>query len=497
MTEDMESACAAAWKFVRGQHDMLIDGKWRAAQSCDLIAVEDPSTEEIVTQIPAGDAADIDAAVGAARRAFDDGPWPQMRPGERAKLIWKLADLIEQNAEELAVIEAIDVGQPLHLARLANVGAGVEIMRYLAGWAGRIYGDTVPATASGDWHIYTLREPCGVVGQIIPWNVPFSMAVFKLGAALAAGCSTVLKPAELTSLSTLRLGELVCEAGFPDGVVNIVTGTGAAAGAALVAHSGVEKIAFTGSTDTGKAILRASSGSMKRVTLELGGKAPVLILPDADLDRAIAASASAVFFNSGQTCTAGSRIFAPRSIAQRVIDGLAEHASRLKVGPALEEGVDMGPLVSAGQMERVRGYIASGVADGASIVQGGKTIDRAGYFLEPTVFAGGKADMKMVREEIFGPVVTVLDLEEGSLDHLAAQANDSDFGLSAVIWTQDIHRAHKLARKIKAGSVRINSAGNIDPAVPFGGFKQSGLGRERGREGVEMYTEMKSVVVAL
>jgi phenylacetaldehyde dehydrogenase len=493
----LEPPESAARRFIGRAHKLLINGQWTEARSGATIAVEDPCSGAVVAHVPAGSEADVDLAVAAARRAFAIGPWPALRGPERARLLCNLADIVERNAEELSIIEATDVGQPVRFARAANIGSAPEILRYVSGWAGRLYGETVPTTAPGDWHVYTVREPCGVVGQIVPWNVPFAMAISKIGAALAAGCCVVVKPAELTPLSTLRLGEMIQEAGIPDGVVNIVTGYGAEAGAALVAHPDVDKIAFTGSTTTGKAILRASAGTLKRVTLELGGKAPVLILADADVDRAIAGTAGGIFFNSGQACTAGSRVYVDKRIADRVVAGLLEHASRLKVGNALDPTVSMGPLISNGQFERVSGYIASGQTEGAELVLGGKRIGEQGYFIEPTVFLNAKPTMRMVREEIFGPVITVLDLDATSLDSLAQQANDTVYGLNASIWTRDIGTAHKLARKIRAGSVRINSGSNVDPAVPFGGFKQSGLGRERGREGVEIYTELKSVVVGL
>lgn len=494
--ETIEKAVKAAEAFAGRQHGMLIGGKWMPAHNGRILASHDPATERQIGEFPSGGAADIDLAVKAARKAFDYGPWPKMKGIERAKLLWRLAELIDENADELSAIETMDMGVPFRAARFGAVGGSADIARYLSGWAGRLYGDTIPASA-GDWHIYTEREPVGVVGQIIPWNVPFGMAVSKICAALAAGCTVVAKPAELTSLSTLRLGELILEAGFPEDVVNIVTGEGKDAGAALAEHPDVDKISFTGSTATGKSILAASAGSLKRVTLELGGKSPVIILDDADLDEAIPGAANSVFANSGQVCVAGSRLFVHPKVLDKVMDGLVAHAARLKVGPGLDPAHDLGPLVSAGQMERVLGYVDSGRQEGAEIVHGGGRLGAAGYFVEPTIFMKAAREMKIAREEIFGPVMTVLPMEDDTLDTLARQANDTPYGLAATIWSRDIKKAHRLAKAMRAGSVRINSAGNVDPAVPFGGYKQSGIGRERGREGVEIYTELKSVVVAL
>jgi len=486
-----------ARSFIGGEHKMLVGGAWVAPRGGESLVVEDPATGKPVTRIAAGDGRDLDLAVAAARRAFDQGPWPTMSGLERAGYLLKLADLVEANAGELSLIEAIDVGQPITLARHANINAAVTILRYASGWAGRIYGDTIPAGANGDWHIYTLREPCGVVGQIVPWNVPFSMAVSKMASALAAGCCVIIKPAELTSLSTLRLGQLVEQAGVPEGVVNIVTGAGPDIGAAMVSHRGIDKIAFTGSTETGKSILKDAASTLKRVTLELGGKAPVLILRDADIDKAVAATAGGIFFNSGQTCTAGSRVLVDPSIAAEVAEKLTARAQEIKVGSPLDPVTQMGPLVSRRQQERVESYIASGIEEGAELLAGGERIASDGYFCAPTIFRHARPSMRMVREEIFGPVLTLIEMDSDALDDLAREANDTEYGLSASIWTRDISKGHRLARKIKAGSVRINTSGNIDPAVPFGGYKHSGFGRERGREGVELYTELKAITVAL
>jgi phenylacetaldehyde dehydrogenase len=496
LAEQIEAGRAPASQFIARKQRMLIDGEWVDARSGEVLEVRDPATGEIIAHVPAGDAADIDRAVAAARRAFEDGPWPAMKGPERAKLLWKLAGLIERDCDELSVIETTDMGVTFRAARLGAIGTSPDVARYLSGWAGRLYGETIPAT-SGDWHVYTLREPYGVVGQIIPWNVPFGMAVSKVCAALAAGCCVVMKPAEQTPLSTLRLGELIEEAGIPKGVVNIVTGYGKAAGAALAAHPDVDKVTFTGSTATGKSILAASVASLKRVTLELGGKSPVIILDDADLDAAIPGAAMSVFANSGQVCVAGSRLFVHPKVLDRVVAGLAEQAARLKLGSGLDPVNDLGPLVSDVQLNRVLGYIDAGRRDGAEVVQGGGRIGERGYFVQPTVFVNTRREMSIAREEIFGPVISVLPMKDDSLESLARQANDTEYGLAATIWTKDIKVAHRLAGKIKAGSIRINSGGNVDPAVPFGGYKQSGIGRERGKEGVEIYTELKTVVVQL
>ncbi|HLY57460.1 MAG TPA: aldehyde dehydrogenase family protein [Stellaceae bacterium] len=496
LMQQIEAGRGPATRFTAREHKMLIDGAWLSAASGAVMDVSNPATGEVFAQVPAGGAEDIHLAVEAARRAFEDGPWPAFTGPERARLLWNLADLIESCLDEISFIETVDMGMPFKAARMGSIGSSPGIARYLSGWAGRLYGDTIPPSA-GNWHIYTVREPCGVAGIILPWNVPFGMAVSQICAALAAGCSIVLKPAEQTSLSTLRLGELIQEAGVPKGVVNIVTGYGREAGAALAAHPGVNKLSFTGSTATGKSILAASVGSLKRVSLELGGKSPVIILPDADLDQAIPGVARGIFSNSGQVCVAGSRLFVHPKVEDQVLAGLAIEAERLKVGPGLDPVNDLGPLVSNAQLERVLGYIEAGRKSGAVVIHGGERLGDRGYFVQPTVFTNAHRDMSVVRDEIFGPVLSVIPMDDDSLENLARLANDTDYGLAANIWTSDIKAAHKLAQKIRAGSIRINTSGNVDPAVPFGGYKQSGLGRERGREGVEMYTELKTVLVAL
>lgn len=477
---------------------LLIDGQWRESQSgAPFLDVINPSTGEVIAQEAAGGAADIDAAVQAARRAYEHGAWPGLRPAERARLLFTLADLLTRHGDELALLETLNTGKPLKVARLFDVGHAAECLRYNAGWATKLNGETRAVSLPGDWHAYTLREPVGVVGLIVPWNVPLAMAVSKIAPALAAGCTVVLKPAELTPLTALRLGELVQEAGFPPGVVNIVTGLGTVAGQALVDHPGVDKVSFTGSTAVGKAILSAAAGNLKRVALELGGKSPVFIFPDADLDRAIDAAARGIFSNTGQVCAAGSRLFVHRSVFDRVVEGIAQRARQLRVAPGLAPDAEIGPVISARQRERVMAYIASGREEGAEVVAGGEAVGGEGYFVQPTVLVNTSPAMKVVREEIFGPVLCTQVFDDDSLDQLAARGNDTEFGLSASIWTRDLRTAHQMVRRIRSGNVRVNAAAALDFAMPFGGYKQSGWGRENGREGVEAYTELKSVAMDL
>jgi phenylacetaldehyde dehydrogenase len=476
----------------------LIDSQWCDAASGATLPVTNPSTGEVFAQAAAGEAADIDAAVAAARRAFEAGPWSKMPPAGRQRLLWRLAELIDAHADELALLEVLNTGKPLKIARMFDVGLSAECLRYNAGWATKLQGATRDVSLPGNWHAYTLREPVGVAGLIVPWNVPLPMAVGKIAPALAAGCTVVLKPAELTPLTAVRLGELIVEAGFPPGVVNIVTGLGSSAGQALVDHPGVDKISFTGSTAVGQRILASAAGNLKRLSLELGGKSPVFIFPDADLDRATDAAARGIFANSGQVCAAGSRLFVHRAVADRVFDGIAERARRLRVGPGLEPDAEMGPLISARQRERVLAYIESGRKQGAEVLAGGSALPGPGFFVQPTVMVNTRADMTLVREEIFGPVLStfVFDDEE-SVEQLAARGNDSAYGLSAAIWTRDLGRAHRLVRRIRSGVVRVNAAVAPDFAMPFGGVKLSGWGRENGPEGVESYTELKSVAIDL
>jgi phenylacetaldehyde dehydrogenase len=479
---------------------MLIDGKWVNAASGKTFPTYNPATGEVLTQVAEGDRQDIDAAVMAARKAFDSGPWSQMTPSDRGKLIWKLADLLEQHLEEFATIETLDNGKPLSIARAADVPLAVDMFRYMAGWATKLEGTTIPISmphaANSSYFAYTLREPVGVVGQIIPWNFPLLMAAWKLAPALACGCTVVLKPAEQTPLSALLLGELFMEAGFPNGVVNIVPGYGETAGAALAAHDLVDKIAFTGSTEVGKLIVNAATGNLKKVSLELGGKSPNVVFKDADIDGAISGSASAIFFNQGQTCCAGSRLFVERSVFDRVVEGVAAKAKKINVGSGLEPKTAMGPLVSEEQLRRVCNYLEIGLSEGATAVAGGKKMgDGKGYFVEPTVLVNTKDDMRVVQEEIFGPVVTAVPFDDP--EELMTRANNTVYGLAAGIWTKDISKAHRLAASLRAGTVWINCYNVFDAALPFGGYKQSGWGREMGKDVLHLYTQTKAVCARL
>jgi phenylacetaldehyde dehydrogenase len=492
-TQPAPSAGVAA--FLRRPARLLIGGEWVASESSTRIPVIDPATGSEVASVADANRADVDKAVAAAREAFERGAWPSMLPAQREALLWRLADLIDRHADELAELESIDNGKTKKMAGIVDVPGARNYFRYMAGWATKIEGSTIDisvgAPEGGRVDAYTRREPVGVVAQIIPWNFPLVMAAWKLGPALAAGCTCILKPAEQTPLSALRLGELIIEAGFPAGVVNILTGYGESTGAALVTHPGVDKIAFTGSTLVGKLINKAATDSLKRVSLELGGKSPVIVLPDADLDTAIKGAAGAIFFNAGQVCAAGSRLYVHRKLFDHVVDGLGQAAQSIRLGPGLDPGSQMGPLVSREQQERVMGYIESGRAEGASVVAGGEAPSHPGYYVKPTVMADVKGSMRVVQEEIFGPVVVAQRFDD--LDEVAALANDTPYGLSASIWSNDLRAVHRLVPKIKAGTVWVNAHGPVDANMPFGGFKHSGLGREHGRVGIEMYTEVKSV----
>ncbi len=480
-------------KFISGSRKLLIDGQWADAASGKTFPVYNPATGEVMANVAEGDKEDINRAVQAARRAFETGPWAKMSPSERGQLIYRLADLIEKNADEFAQLESLDNGKPLTLARAADVPLTIDHFRYMSGWATKIEGNTIPVP--GDYFSYTLRQPIGVVGQIIPWNFPLLMAAWKLGAALAVGCTIVLKPAEQTPLSALRLGELFMEAGFPAGVVNIVPGYGETAGAALAAHDDVDKVAFTGSTEVGKMIVRAAAGNLKKVTLELGGKSPNIILKDTDVQTAIAGAANAIFFNQGEVCSAGSRLFVDKSIFDQVVEGVAEQAKNIKVGPGFDPSTQMGPLVSDEQLARVTGYLQSGVSEGAKTVTGGQRSGERGYFVQPTVIVNANEQMKIVQEEIFGPVVVATPFDD--LDEIAATANNTVYGLAAGVWTRDISKAHKLAKLLRAGTVWVNCYSVFDAALPFGGFKQSGWGREMGHEALNNYLETKTVTIGL
>ncbi|MBU6442530.1 MAG: aldehyde dehydrogenase family protein [Alphaproteobacteria bacterium] len=477
---------------------LLIDGRWVEAASGKTFSTFNPATGEVLAQVARGGPADVDLAVSAARRAYESPAWRQMNAMDRTKLLLRLADLIERDAEELAVLECLNNGKPAKLTRLVEVEGSIKTFRYFAGWPTKFGGETLPVSPRGGVRIlnYTTREPVGVAALIIPWNYPLSMAAWKVAPALAAGCTVVLKPAEQTPLTALRLGELALEAGFPEGVFNVVTGFGDA-GAALVEHPGVDKVAFTGSTEVGKAIVRAAAGNLKKVSLELGGKSPQIVFPDAHLGDAAAAIAQGIFFNQGQTCTAGSRVYAHRDCYDRLIAAVSDHAAKLKIGNGLDPDSDFGPLISQEQWDRVSGYVEVGSKQGAKLIAGGRRpphLDR-GYFFEPTIFADADASMRIVREEIFGPVLSVLRWTDE--DDLIRQANDSDYGLSAGIWTNNLRNAHRAAAALQAGTVWVNCFNLVDPATPFGGFKQSGWGREHGRQAMEMYSETKSVWVNL
>jgi phenylacetaldehyde dehydrogenase len=495
-----DSSCTAEFcgvELSRGQHQLLVDGQWRDAKSGKRFDVFDPATGQTIAAVAEADAAVVDEAVKAARRAFATGPWSKTSPQDRSKLIWKLADLLERHAAEIAQLEALDNGKPIRDARNVDLPGSYEILRYMAGWATKINGATITVSAPGSWHAYTLREPVGVVGQIIPWNFPLMMAAWKIAPALAAGCTIVLKPAEQTPLSALRLGQLIQEAGFPDGVVNILTGFGETAGAALAAHPDVDKVAFTGSTEVGKLIVQAAAGNLKKVSLELGGKSPAIVFPDADMDVAISGTSSAIFFNMGQCCTAGSRLYAHKRVFDQLMQGVADRAGQIRVGHGLDPQTQLGPLVSDEQFKRVTGYLDAGRQQGAKVVTGGSRVGDQGYFVQPTVLTETNPEMSVVREEIFGPVVCAIPFDDDDLDRIARTANDTSYGLAASIWTRDLGIAHKLARRIKAGTVWINTHNFGDPALPFGGYKQSGWGREMGFEAIELYTEVKAVAAAL
>ncbi len=483
--------------FLSRTHKLFIDNQWVEPHSGHTIDVVNPATGKAFAKAAAGSAADIDRAVRAARRAFESGPWPSMAPIERAQLIWRLADAVESAADEIAYILSLDNGMPMAMAKFAGALGTARNLRYMAGWCGKIDG-SVPATADPNNKLaYTLKEPVGVVGAITPWNFPFAMEADKVGQALAAGCTLVLKPAELTPLGAILLGRLVEEAGVPPGVINIVTGYGDPAGKALVEHPDVDKITFTGSTATGKWIVQAAAATLKRVTLELGGKSPTFIFADADLERAIPGAAMAVFANAGQICVAGSRLYVHKKVFDKVVEGVTGMAKALKVGPGLEPDSQMGPLISERQLERVRGYIESGKTEGAQVVVGGERRGSEGYFLAPTVLAQTDRSMKVMREEIFGPVICAMPMDDDDLERIAKVANDTTYGLSAYLWSRDVSVVHKLARKIKAGTIQVNGGVGLDPAVPFGGFKQSGWGRERGRDGIESLTETKAIGISL
>lgn len=474
---------------------LLIGGEWVCAASGEQIDVLNPATGAVIAAQAAGGPSDVDRAVTAARAAFDGGRWTSLAPQARSKILWRVGDMMEARAEDLAILETLDNGMPLKAARIRVLQAA-EIFRYFAGWCTRIYGQSTDVTnALGNFHAYTLKEPVGVAALITPWNLPLIMASAKVATALAAGCSFILKPAEETPLTALVLGEILQQAEVPAGVCNIVTGRGEIVGAALVAHRQVDKIAFTGSTAVGRKIVAASGGDLKKVTLELGGKSPVIVYGDADIDAAIAGAARGIFTNSGQMCIAGSRLYVHRSVYDRVLQGMTQEARRLKVGNGLDASSDLGPLISERQLNRVSELLQSGVAEGGELVTGGQRRGGPGYFIEPAVLASRRQDARIWKEEIFGPVITATAFDDD--EEVLQAANDTEYGLAAAVWTSNVKRAHRAAKRLCAGTIWLNCQLLTDFALPFGGYKQSGLGREFGWEGVEAYLQTKSVFTQL
>ena len=479
---------------------MLIDGEWVPAQSGKTFEVFDPATGETIAHVAEGDKADVDLAVKAARRAFEGRPWARMTPSERGRIIHRIGDLILDNADELAALEALDNGKPKAVAKAADVTLSADMFHYMSGWATKIEGKTIPISAlaapGAEFLSMTRMEPIGVVGQIIPWNFPLLMAAWKLAPALATGCTVVLKIAEETPLSALRLGELILEAGVPAGVVNIIPGFGETAGAALAGHPDVDKVAFTGSTEVGRLIVQAASRDLKKVSLELGGKSPNIVLGDTDPELAIAGATAAIFFNHGQCCNAGSRLFVQRNLFDKVVEGIAAQADKIRLGPGLNEDTEMGPLVSRVQYDRVTGYLASGRQEGARAICGGEGLAGSGYFVAPTVLVDTKPEMKVVREEIFGPVLVASPFDEVD-DALVAEANNTVYGLAAGVWSGDMARALRIANRLRAGTVWINCYHVFDAAQPFGGYKQSGWGREMGQAVLSNYLETKAIAARI
>ncbi len=477
------------------QRQLLINNEWVNGSGGKIPSI-DPATGKTLATLEEATPADVDVAVAAARAAFESDGWRRMTGAERANLLWRMADLMEANIDELAELETLDQGKPLGVGLYAEIPGAIAQFRFFAGQCTRLEGSTIPTSINYQppgkrIHAYTLKQPVGVVGAIVPWNSPIIMAAMKLAPALAAGCCVILKPAEETSLTTLRMGELLVEAGFPPGVVNILTGRGEITGQAMVDHEGIDKIAFTGSTEVGKKILSGAKGNLKRVTLELGGKSPVIILPDANLDSAIPGAANAIFFNGGQVCVAGSRIYAHESVFEQVVEGVSAAADQLQLGHGLDQATQCGPLVSERHRKNVVAYIESGRKDGAAIRTGGSAVGDQGCFVRPTVITDVSAEMAVVREEIFGPVVVCASFSD--IDEVIAAANDTDYGLAASVWTEDLGHAHTIAEDVRAGTVWINCHSMFDPSLPIGGFKQSGWGRESGQQAVDNYLEEKTV----
>ena len=475
------------------QTKLLIDGQWRDSVSGKTFETINPATEEVIAEVAEGDKADIDLAVKAARRAFDSGPWRKTDARDRGRLLYKLAELIERDIDALAELETLDNGKPIRESRHVDLPLVVDCIRYYAGWADKIHGQTIPIR--GNYFCYTKREPVGVAGQIIPWNFPMLMIAWKWGPALAAGCTVVLKPAEQTPLTALRMGALALEAGFPAGVVNIVPGYGETAGDALVKHPGVDKIAFTGEGRTAQIIMRNAAETMKRITFELGGKSPNIVFADADLDAAVEGSILGLYLNQGQCCCAGSRLFVQDTIHDAFVDKLAAKVKARKLGDPFDPATEMGPQVDRAQYDKILSYIAKGRDEGARCVTGGDPVGGKGFFVQPTVFADVKDTMAIATDEIFGPVLSVIKFKE--VEEVITRANTTDYGLAAAVWTRDIGKAHAIADRIRAGTVWVNCYDVLDAAAPFGGFKRSGIGRELGEKALDNYTELKTVTVAL
>ena len=478
----------------RIQHtDCFIDGSWVPAASGKTFETINPATEEVIAEVAEGDKEDIDRAVKAARKAFDKGPWTKMDARDRGKMMYRLADLIEEEVDELAALESLDNGKPFKEARNADLPLVIDCLRYYAGFADKIHGSTIPIR--GNYFTYTRKEPVGVAGQIIPWNFPMLMAAWKWGPALAAGCTIVMKPAEQTPLTCLRMAQLASEAGIPKGVINVVPGFGPTAGGALVAHPGVDKIAFTGEHKTAQLIMRNAADSLKRLTFELGGKSPNVIMADADLDKAVAGSYIGLFLNQGQCCCAGSRVFVDRRIKDQFIEKLTKLTKARKVGDPMAHDTDQGAQIDKAQFDKIMHYIEKGKSEGATCVSGGERSGDKGFFIQPTVFDDVQDSMSIAQDEIFGPVMSVLTFDDW--EEMVERANNTFYGLAAAIWTKDLSRAHDFARRVRAGTVWVNCYDVFDAAAPFGGFKMSGQGREMGEEGLKAYTEVKTVTISL